>query len=509
MKLSDLTGDPAPSRKLSDLIAEPPKPSGPPSALDTMLKPLKAVPGAIADEFSAGKRQFDEGLSSDMAKLKAGKDPGWQAGGTLLGGMMQELFSPITGTAKAIVGDPIRANVPGDVGEALARTGEIGASMVTPETALAPVTKSLGMVSKMLPRYNDSVQKLMDAGVRLTPGQIAQSFFKRGEDALRSFPLLGGVIARGQYHALEDFNRAVLNESLKPIGASLPKDVEIGPKAIAATEKIIGEKYDEIVPKLMFNASDMSLAQDVKDLVARNTKNLPEQYQKQFQAVLDDIHARTSKAGPYTVLDGFAYKQVDGELSYLARTYGKAQDPAQRLFGDAIGDLQGAMRDALERGNPDHAEELRNINSAWAAFKRAQGASIRRVGQHNPGVFSPADLLADIKKSSSQGTFARGDGLLQDLATAGQHVLPATVPDSGTMERALWAEMAATGGAAMLDRPDVLIGLAAGAGPYTKPGMSLVNKLARGAKGGPTAPGSIKASPIMGVAAGMTDENAP
>lgn len=503
MKLSDLTGDPAPTRKLSDLIAEPPKPAGPPSALDTMLKPLKAVPGAIADEFSAGKKQFDEGLSSDMAKLKAGKEPGWQAGGTLLGGMMQELFSPITGAAKAIVGDPIRANVPGEIGEAAAKTGEIGASMVGPSA----ISKSLGMVSKVLPGYTDAVQKLMDAGVKLTPGQIWQGMSKRAEDALRSFPGLGDVIAGGQYRALEDFNRAVLNKALEPLGSTLPKDIEIGPKAIAATEKIIGEKYDALLPKLTFNAADPSLAKDIADITKRTTTRLPKDQQAQFAAVLKDIDDRVTKAATGHTIDGYIYKQVESELSYLGRTYGKSDSPDHRLFADAIGDLQGAMRDALERANPDHAAELRDLNGAWAAFKRAQGASIRRVSSN--GVFSPADLLADIKRSSSQGAFARGDGLLQDLASAGQHVLPSTVPDSGTMRRALAAEVVGTGGAAALDHPNIAIGLATGAAPYTKPGMAAVNAMAKGVPSAARSANAALRSPIMGVAAGMTDENAP
>jgi len=486
VKLSEVTGD-APL-KLSDVMSPSPRdnqtvqsittsdtpdPARRASALlSQATKPLRDIPRDIASEFRAGAQTIKDATARNIESLKQGKDPGVTARLPVITGALQELFSPITGSAKALVGDPLRSNLPKSAaGEIAARMAEQGASMMGP----GAVAKSLSALSKAMPWYGDAVQKLMDAGVKLTPGQIMQGMFKRAEDSLRSFPGLGYIIAGGQYRALEDFNRAVLNRALSNIGEKLPKDVEMGPKAIAAADRLIGQRYDKLLPKLTFTG-DPTLGKDVTDITTKAMRQLPEAQQKQWKNLLQDI---TSRTNPGFQTDGYTYRQIDSELSYLARTYGRSPDPAQKLFADSVNDLRAAMREALERSNPKYAQELRGINAAWAAFERARGASIRRMMSN--GVFSPADLLQEIKQSTTRGVFARGDGLLQDLASAGNKVLPSTVPDSGTAQRALWAEIAGTGGAAVLDHPNIAIGIATGSAPYTRPGMAAINRAAKGA----------------------------
>jgi len=177
----------------------------------------------------------------------------------------------------------------------------------------------------------------------------------------------------------------------------------------------------------------------------------------------------------------------------------KSQDPAQSAFGNAVQEMRGLFRDNLERMNPQHAAELSKINAAWAAFSRAQEASIRRP--KSMGVFSPNDLAQTVKKSSTKGAFARGDGLLQDLADAGNQVIPGDVPDSGTTGRALWAGL--LGYASQVD-PHLAATAAAISAPYTSVGMKGINKWAQ--QPGPVREslraGAERATPAAGAVTG-------
>jgi hypothetical protein len=177
-------------------------------------------------------------------------------------------------------------------------------------------------------------------------------------------------------------------------------------------------------------------------------------------------------------LQGTEYKKIESELSHLAGQYGGSSDAAHQMLGQRLGDVVTAMRQNLERINPSHAEELRNINSGWAMYARIRGAAANR--RTSEGVFTPSDLLASVKRgdrSVQKGSFARGDALMQDFAEAGQHVLPSKVGDSGTAGRSL-AALASAGGLGYLS-PKVLAGVGLASLPYNRPAMAMLNRYVR------------------------------
>ena len=68
--------------------------------------------------------------------------------------------------------------------------------------------------------------------------------------------------------------------------------------------------------------------------------------------------------------------------------------------------------------------------------------------------------------------------MMQDLSRAGSHVLPRSVPDSGTAERLFWGSLvAALGGAPHLPGANLtvpaLVGSGVAAAPYTPLGMRI------------------------------------
>jgi hypothetical protein len=344
------------------------------------------------------------------------------------------------------------------------------------------------------PVFQKSVELLRREGVRLTPGQLAGGVVKTGESAATSVPVLGGVIRGGQQNSIDSFNEAVWNRALKPLGMKLPSHISPGPESVKYVGDAIGKKYDALMPKLSLTL-DGQAVKDFKAIDDSTVSRLTEPMKKQFESLMDNI-MRPRMDGALRMA-GEDFKRVDSELSYEARQYLKSQNPEHVGLGQALTEARAVLRNTLERTNPAHEKELRELNSAWAIYKRAEGASVRRLS--SGGVFMPSDLLADIKKNTSSGIFARGDAQLQDLAAAGQHVLPHDVPNSGTMDRSLWATLLA-GGAHF--NPVTVAGAAAASLPYTKPGMAAMNAFATGPRRAAARKAIEKVEPAIAAGAG-------
>lgn len=361
------------------------------------------------------------------------------------------------------------------------------------------------IASKVIaPKITGAAKTLMDAGVKLTPGQMSKSFnhlLKTAENSLSSVPFVGSQIKRAQLTSLESFNTAVLNKALAQVGEKMPTHIEQGRGAIEHAGTVIGDKYEKLLPKLTFKL-DTALIKDIRDL--NNTlisEGIPEKVLKDLNRTVNDV--MNSRLDPFLSMDGKKFKDIEQTFNTLRNHH--VGDPAKdsQMFADAMYRFQGLLKDTLEKQNPKYGKELSKINSAWAAFARARDASIRRAS--SGGVFTPNDLLQEIKKSSTKGVFARGDGLLQDLADAGSKILPSNVPDSGTMQRATWAAL--LGGGAFL-HPGAVIPAAVGTAAYTSPAMTAARKLATpGMKRAAVGEAVNKASPVVGGTAGTNISN--
>lgn len=439
-------------------------PAGP-SLTSRAIAPIKNIPHEIAEEFRSGSKSIQEAGDDYTAS-----GPSMSGPLKTVSGAAQQLFSPITGTAKALVGDPLRNISEGATGsEAVGKfMGHLGTdlgSMFGP----GAVSKSLSRVADALPEFDQSVQSLLNAGVKLTPGMIWQGAMRNAEEFMGKVPFVSNLVKNGQREGLESFNQVVINKSLEPIGERLPKNVSAGRDSIAWAQEKIGDAYDKLLPKLNFRITGEFL-DDMAQLRAK-ASTLREAEQKQLAAYGDDVAQKFSHNGD---MSGKTYKQVESELSYAGRGLMKSQDPEQRRLGSLISDLRGLMMDNLERTNPQYAAQLKDVNSAYAAFIRAQDASIRRAT--SGGIFSPNDLLQTIKGQTTKGVFARGDGLYQDLAESAAKVLPSDVPEGlGLVGHGMLTGL--LGGALHLE-PGLATAAAVGSLPYTKPGLEAVRRFA-------------------------------
>lgn len=133
----------------------------------------------------------------------------------------------------------------------------------------------------------------------------------------------------------------------------------------------------------------------------------------------------------------------------------------------------------LSRNNPAQlAKELANADAAYAKYVRLRNAGV--AAANNEGVFTPSQLMGAVKKADNsvgKGAMATGDALMQDIATAGQNVLPNKIPDSGTAGR-LGLGILAGGGLGYLN-PVALAGGALAAGAYTRPGQAVIRQASK------------------------------
>lgn len=323
------------------------------------------------------------------------------------------------------------------------------------------------LTSAVSPKLSPEVKLLMEKGVTPTLGQMAGSALQKVEQKATSVPILGDFIRSAHQRGLEDFNRAVFNDVLDPIGQSAGKDV--GREGIQALETALSDNYQRILPNVHFQA-DPQFSQDISTL-SQMAAAMPPEQATQFQNILrNKVVSQFSQTGH---MDGQTFKGVEAELSKDVR--GLKSDPSfyNRQLGDAVGEIVTAMRTNLERNNPMYAPELKKANAGWARYVRVRDAA-SRIGAED-GVFTPEQFQSAVRsqdKSVGKGNFAKGDALMQELSEAGKKVLGKKYPDSGTAGRI--AQGVLTGGGLAYLSPETLATVGLLSAPYTRIGQKAV-----------------------------------
>ena len=329
-------------------------------------------------------------------------------------------------------------------------------------------------LTRIVKPFRKAVQTLVDEGVRLTPGQLAGGAAKAAEDKLASVPGIGAAIGSALRRGVRDFNVAAYNRVLGQIGEKY-SGPEPGYDAIKAVRQRLSTAYDRVLRNVSFRA-DQGLANDLSNLTTLAAEMPPDQ-QRQLAAILRNrVMQRLQPTG---TMDGQTFKQVESELTTLADRLHSERDLAPRQLGDAIDEVNRALRAGLERSNPGKRAELATANKAWAMFSRVRKAAANRVSSN--GIFTPGDLASAAKRMGGERSFSEGDALMQDLSNAGQEVMGGRYPESGTAGRLMQAGMVGsllTDPGLVLAHPALALGALAGAAPYTSPGMALLRNFA-------------------------------
>lgn len=376
---------------------------------------------------------------------------GGQAAVGAMGGAASSALAPVT---------------EGDFAEGKAQQLRVGAL----GGAAAPVVMR-GVASVVSPRAstNPDVQLLRDAGVRPTLGQTLGGAANRIEEKLTSLPLVGDAISGQRRRAVEEFNRAAINRATAPIGQQVD---DVGTTGVRQAGDLISDAYDAAKQQMSGFRIDNSARTELNNLrmLARNGLEGRE------RSIFDRYFRDYIQSKPGLTADGF--KELDSKLGKDIARFSSSNDAYQQNLGDALREVQRIIRDNAMRANPDAAQAMRAADRAYANLVRVEGASVGAKGSE--GVFTPGQLMTAVRqadRSVRDRATARGDALMQDLASAGTNVLGNRVPDSGTAGRLmmnLGAGGTAAAGMAGMISPAVAIPGAAGLAMYTTPMQRLL-----------------------------------
>jgi hypothetical protein len=332
-----------------------------------------------------------------------------------------------------------------------------------------------------------AVNFLAERGIRMTPGQIMGQGGAVGrgirsvEDTLESVPFLGSAIRSRKAEGLQDFNREAFKDALAPIGEQVQGT--IGQDAIGEAQDLVSNAYGKALGGQMMRA-DLPFAQEAIK-AARMGSSIPTMGD-QFDYIVKN------KLGPLWLSN----KRIDGPgfQASMQTTAKAAKDfSGQGAMGSEAADFMGDLRNAYTGlANRQAPEVMPALNAANAANRNVSvlGDAVRGAVNNSvdSGMFSPAQLgrasVNNTVKFGGKRAASRGDVPFAELQQAGQAVLPNTIPNSGTTDRALATAVlpAALGGAAAgseyFNLPAPVTGTLAGLGILsTKKGNAALQKL--------------------------------
>lgn len=379
----------------------------------------------------------------------------------------------IKGIAEKLAHRPVAQAVAGGTSGAASQeaaehgAGPIGQTVAGMAGAAAPAVIGKTLGAAIAPKISAKAQELLDAGIQLTPGQIAGTIPKRAEEAAKSIPVSGSMIRAAEGRTLDSFNQATANKALEPIGITVPKDAT-GNDIVRFGQQQLSSAYNNLLSQMSFR-SDQRFQSDVSRLQSM-IRTLPDERQTQFQRIYGSLAQRIAPTG--TML-GENLKIAQSELKTLSTMYKKSPLAGEQQLGHAIDALEDSVNEALRRQNPAQAKELDSIDASYAMFVRLERAASAAPTQ--AGRFTPGQLLGAIKAeepSIRKRGFARGDGLLQKWGQTAYDVIGNRMPDSGTPERMMW-DIGGAAGLGLVD-PKLLGAMAATSVPYTKAGQAAV-----------------------------------
>ena len=305
--------------------------------------------------------------------------------------------------------------------------GEGDAAQRLPSAALGGAVGGIegGAGGVLAPKISDAGQRLIDAGMTLTPQMLGQPA-RRAVNALRTIP---SPIQSRVDESLDEFNTVVANEVLKPIDRKV-KDVA-GKEAFAAVAKEIDNAYAELLDPIdSINIGKYSTFLKGKGTTGRSRLE---------EMVFDPTTAKTVLAQAEALdrlvvdgMDGRKFKEADSQLRKMIERFNQQAKTANLAVEKEAGEQVAKVLEVLREGMLDKAEKklgnafatnLRKIDSAYKLASVLRN-TVERGGASADERFTPAQLFAGVK-AANKGTraFVEGEAPFQKLAQAGQNVL--------------------------------------------------------------------------------------
>jgi hypothetical protein len=312
----------------------------------------------------------------------------------------------------------------------------------------AGIGAAFGKGSQMLmnPAVTQKMQMLKDMGMKyFTPGQLMSEMsafgipvgksIQRAEQALTSMPLTGSIVHGGLETSFKDFNQALANKVLAPLGQKLPKGVKAGNEMITHIRETLDKSYDDVVQRAHFGDyfdphTQTGTIERLWNGIQQATNQL---VPKQREAVQRDITDNIIKnIEDHPVLSGAQFRNMEKELGRQAH---KAYEEGKEALGEAYSTVQSMLRTELSLQNPAIARQLTKTHDAFKLFKPVEKAASMRGSRE--GVFTPQQFKSSAETSAGRAGVASGRGQMIPESQASMDVLGGTLPNSGTADRAL------------------------------------------------------------------------
>jgi hypothetical protein len=366
-----------------------------------------------------------------------------------------------------------------DIPDAVTQTAEgaaLGGTMGAATHGLAGLLKGATM--------GPDQQLLSDEGVPLTIGQSLGGTAKSLEDGSTHIPIVGGSIEARQGDSLEGFNRAGYNRVLEPLGLTYDPAGPVGHDGISVLKAPIDEAYDTAWKGATISKTPEVL-NGIDSATSQASHVLEPSKVAQIQANINRLV--TGKFDENGELNANDLKVAKNFFAEQSRAAGPTASQADQATAKAYGNVLDALKEGIRQVDPSRGDLLDAADTAYMRFVRVRDATSPNAASARGGIFTPSQLGAAIRgndNSIGRIDFATGTAPMQDLAVAGQKVLPSTVPNSGTPLRGL-IQAAPWIGAAAMKSPPVAAGIAGGLGGgaalYSNPGQSLARALLYGA----------------------------
>lgn len=325
------------------------------------------------------------------------------------------------------------------------------------------------------PRVSPMVRRLLDEGVRLTPGQIlGQSGTALGrtakvaEDVIGSVPIAGAAVRAAQERGVQDLNSAAINRALRPIGQRLPRDLRSGNDAVAYAGDRLRDAYADVLPRLS-GTLDQTFATRIATI--RNRANLPPEYAQMLDNAQTELSNAFTRAGPNGTFSGRTLRDTSERLNDLASAWRRSDDPYVRVVGDTAEQFRQQLHALARRQNPSAARRLRDIDRGYASLVRVEKAAAGTAdGAFTPAQYQSATRMTD--RSARRRASARGQALDQDLSSAANVVMTSRAAQGGSKDVNSLLALGAGAGAALSGSPLAMGGAAligGGSLAYTQP----------------------------------------
>jgi hypothetical protein len=308
-------------------------------------------------------------------------------------------------------------------------------------------TKALGAAVRGV--ADPAVQRLRDAGIPLTVGEVLGGGAKKAQDAMTSVFGPGSMVTSRYGDGRQALNQVAFQRAGQTVGANIHN---VGQPGLLALRDAKNNAYSQALDPVNINLNNPQAIGDLSGAInaAKAIPNVDQASDYASGALSNFI----GNAAPQGNMSGTDFQQAYRGLSRTARqASGRAYG---HEIGQALGQGQDALVGALQQQNPGAYQGFLNANSAnrhLSILADAVSTAKNQIGDDGQPLFTGAQLntanMNNARTYNGRVAAASGSGPFNQLAMDAQKAMSNKVGESGTFPRQLMGAMILGGGGGM------------------------------------------------------------